>query len=106
MKQTITNNTNILQTYYDEFSPPHRVQPGESVEISTDNTYKGFESLTMLQTTVSGILYVGYAKSGTLESQAGWAIMAVVVATGAKAWAGGKFAFESVWNDRLTFTYS
>ena len=95
-----------MQTYYDEFRRPYKLDPGESVIVSTDNTYRGFESLTVLQQTVSGILYVGNAKPGTLETEPGWAIMAVVVATGAKAWAGGAFAFESIWSNRLTFTYS
>jgi len=34
MNKKIENHTNILQTFYDEFSRPHILKPGESKIIS------------------------------------------------------------------------
>ena len=105
MKKTITNNTPILQVVYDALMKPYHLLPGESVEILDESSYVGFESLTMKQVTVGGVLYIGYAQPGTGVAEPGWSIMRVD-ANNNKAWAGGKFAFNYVWNSMLTYSYS
>ncbi len=104
MRRTFINDTDIMQTYYDEYRRPYKLDPGESVTVDTDNTYEGFENLTLLQAAVGGVSYVGYAKPGTTVTQPGWAI-AQVDANGNKRWAGSDFNFGFIWNDRLTYSY-
>ncbi len=104
MRRTFTNNTSIKQTYYDEYRWPYILDPGESVTVDTDNTYEGFENLTLLQASSGGVSYVGYAKPGTAASEPGWAI-AQVDASGNKRWAGSDFSFGFIWNNRLTYSY-
>jgi ABC-type phosphate/phosphonate transport system substrate-binding protein len=55
------------------------------------------------------IYYKGEAVPGTLESAAGWRIRKVVVENDddvTETWANGTAAFDKIWNDRLSYTFS
>jgi len=54
-------------------------------------------------------LYVGYALSGTGEDEEGWFITKMTYSGGvivATNFSEGEVAFDKVWDDRATYTYS
>lgn len=52
------------------------------------------------------IVYIGYARPATQESEAKWRIKRLDVSSGLKTkWADGNHEFDNVWTDRATLTY-
>jgi hypothetical protein len=60
-----------------------------------------------IDTSVSGVTYVGEAAPGTAASQALWRVKKITETVGGSSvdWAGGAATFTHVWNDHLTLTY-
>ena len=54
------------------------------------------------------VSYYGYAVPGTADSESSWRIMRITVSgTETKIeYAGGNTNYNSVWNDRLGYSYS
>lgn len=55
------------------------------------------------------VLYQGYAKPGTLDAGATWAIKKnTIVGTQVTEvkWAGGAMSFDKQWTERATYTYA
>lgn len=58
-------------------------------------------------TTTAGKTYVGYAPSGSLDSQTVWQIMRIDTSAGDKVeYADGNALFDNVWANRASLTYS
>ena len=60
---------------------------------------------------VGSIIYVGNAAPGALESGAVWRIQRITFTTAGEAdadieWADGNSAFDNIWDDRATLSYS
>lgn len=103
-----TNNTSIRQVIYDQYGMPQLAEPGVTITYSSDETFRDIATLIFKTITVGGVTYTGYAQSGTLEAQAGWAVFRsrTVGDVMEKLWSGGKFEFRSIWNNYLTLSYS
>lgn len=57
--------------------------------------------------TTVGKTYVGYAPSGSLDSQAVWQIMRIDTSAGDKVeYADGNTLFDNVWDNRASLNYS
>lgn len=57
--------------------------------------------------TTANKTYVGYAPSGSLDSQAVWQIMRIDALSGDKVeYADGNTLFDNVWDNRASLTYS
>lgn len=108
MLESYTNNTSIRQVVYDQYGMPQLAEPGETITYEIDETFRDIATLIFKTITTGGVTYTGYAKSGTLQSQAGWAVFRSRTVGGVdeKLWSGGKFQFRSVWNDYLSLSYS
>jgi len=60
-----------------------------------------------VDTSVSGVTYVGQALPGTAKATAAWRIKKITDNAGGASvdWAGGNADFNKIWNSRLTYTY-
>ena len=66
-----------------------------------------FQAIRTDSTTTTGTTYVGFACSGTLNSEAKWIIFKLVVTSGdvATTWPNGDRSSVFVWDDRVGYTY-
>ncbi len=66
------------------------------------------ELATKLDESVSGTTYVGKAPVGSVGSAAVWQIFKMVEAAGVTTitWADGDTAFNNIWDNRASLTYS
>jgi len=57
---------------------------------------------------LGGVTYAGQAQAGTLPSAAGWRIRRLTESGGdvIVEWADGDAAYDNVWDDRASLTYS
>lgn len=66
------------------------------------------ELIFIIDEALAGTSYVGKAPIGTAASAASWQIMRLVESAGITTitWADGDSAFNNVWNDRASLSYS
>ena len=108
MLKNFTNDLECPQVVYDQWGNPHIAEAGETVEYESDETFRDISELIFKTRTLGGVTYTGYAKEGTLVTQAGWAIFRSRTVNNVmeKLWSGGKFQFRSIWNNYLSLSYS
>ena len=108
MLRSYTNNNTYNVVIRDQWGNPHLAEPGETIQYESDETFVDIAALIFKSVTVGEVTYIGYAKSGTLEPQAGWAVCRIRTVDGVeeKLWSGGKFQFRSIWNNYASLNYS
>lgn len=76
--------------------------------LSVYNPANVFNQPLIMDNSVAGTTYYGYAVAGTATNAAGWAIKKVVVSGGNTniLWTNGNLNLTNVWNSRTTYTYS
>jgi hypothetical protein len=76
--------------------------------LSVYNPANVFNQPLIMDNSVAGSTYYGYAVAGTAVNAAGWAIKKAVVSGGNTniLWANGNMNLSNVWNNRASFTYS
>lgn len=63
---------------------------------------------TRIDEASSTVTYIGKADTGTLNAAAEWQIQRITVSGSVTSieWADGNAAFDNVWNDRASLSYS
>lgn len=84
---------------------------GRAGGLSTGQGFKhtkNVEELTYIDAASSTVTYLGYAKSGTATSGAGWQIKKVMTSGNVTsiAYADGDDNYDNVWDNRASLTYS
>lgn len=61
----------------------------------------------IIDESVAGTTYVGFAQCGTPTSEAGWQISRITIAASITTveWADGDGKFDNVWDDRASLEY-
>lgn len=77
------------------------VTQGTTPWVTDGQTYS-----TRVDTSASPIIYIGEAVVGSSESSAAWRIQKIDASVISIKWAGGSAAFNQVWTNRGSLSYS